>query len=307
MASGIGYIAAVVKKVRKWVFDPATGGRFTDTEIIDYIRLAFEDVVAQINRASQKKLRSRIEIPIVGGTSYYSLPPTIGQFLAFEERDAVTGSLLSEIVPNHPLSPYGPNFTIEGPVLRFEPVPQENRTFTIVYVPNGSGSPFEAEAASNEHTSTTALLPIGGPVDAAMFVDYRENAYAGYIFRSLSATYAGPPAHTIVQDRVVTGFTVYNGAQRAELTFKPALSPAPDVTQPMTFEVIPDHAYRMESLVALRVARFISSIMPDPQRRAGLDAEFVQQIRDTKLMRAQFDARKGQSFKRRMRGRRRLG
>lgn len=300
---GTGFLSRVEAKARKWVDDEGDSGKFTSADLYDYIRRHWADTIADINRVSSVKVRARLDISVAADLREYILPPTISTFEAFEKLDA-NGDFLWEETPRHPLNPYGPGFTIEGSTLRLDPVWKNAETMRITYVPNGEAPPFEATAIATEHDTTTVLVPAAGPIDTTnMKVDNHENAYAGYVFRILSATYS--TGATIEQERNITTYEVNYTGGRKRITWAPALSPAPDTTQTMTFEVVPAYAYRYEDLIALRVARFMATVVGDADRRILIDAEYRDSLRSLRLDRAQAEQRIGHRFHRSIRRNRR--
>lgn len=285
--SGSGFIKRTGDKVREYVDDPDASAKWSDPQVKDQIRRAFADVYSDINRQSTCKVHSRVTIEILEDVAEYVLPPTIAQFLALEERSDDTDNFEREnLIPLDPLSPWGPGFTIQGNILVFDPRPTVTDTLRLRYVPSGEAPIFEGVAAG---TSTKTTVATDTVTEGTR--DLRDQAYTGYEITELNGT--GEP----LQHRMITG---YDGT---ELTIAPALATA--WTGSETFEVVPMHAYRLEDVVALRVARFFANISGDNERAVGLNNEYKDTLRTLRLDKAYMEQRVGQRFKRSVRGKRR--
>jgi hypothetical protein len=292
--SGTGFLKRVTDKIRKFANDPTISKRFSDAELLDYIRTAWAEVLDEVNRMSTQKLKARINVTIIAGQADYVLPPTIGQFLLFEKIEAVTGRPEWEVIPNHPLAPYGPNFSIEGPVLHLDPLWQSGYTMRITYVPNAEATLFEASAIAWDTTNGDDITIPATITDGS--VDTRAKAYCGYVLRVLGASQSGKD---FIQERVVTDYDNEN----LKLIFTPALSPIP-TEGTVTFEVVPAHAFRYEDAIALKVARRLCLAIRDRNHAEDLRVEYQDVMRSLRLGHAQTEGRTGQKFQRAVRGRR---
>ena len=294
--AGQGFLAIVSEKVREFSDEPGASSKFSDARILDMMRRAWADVLDDINRVSSGKIRARIDIAILESQREYALPPNIGQFLEFKKLDS-EGFLEWEILPNHPLSPWGPQFNIEGPMLYLDPKWRTGYTMRIDYVPTAEVPIFEATAASGGIAAGTIQPPA---TVTAGTVDLRPSAYLGYVVRILSDTNGAQ------QERVVSSQTSAVPA-RPILTVKPVWSPALTDDAATIFEVVPQQAYRYQDLIALKASRFIASITGDRKRVETLQVEYRDSIRALRLREAQKEARIGQRFHRTTRGRGRWG
>ena len=285
--SGNGFIKRTGDKIREYVDDPDASAKWSDDQIKDQIQRAFADVYSDINRVSTCKVMARVTINILQDVAEYVLPPTIAQFLAIEERDDSTDDFQREnLIPLDPLSPWGPGFTIQGSILVFDPRPTVSDTLRLRYIPSGEAPIFEGIAAG---TSTTTTIDTTSVTEGKR--DLRDQAYGGYEVTQLNGS--GEP----LLHRQVTG---YDGTT---LTIAPALPTA--WTGSETFEVVPMHAYRLEDVIALRVARFFGSISGDNERVVGLNNEYKDTLRTLRLDKAYMEQRVGQRFRRSIRGKRR--
>ena len=301
--AGIGFLSKVEAKIREFADEPGTSAKFSDTRILDMMRRAFSDIIDDVNRVSLEKIRGRVDIVVVADQREYALPPYMGQFLEFKKLDD-DGHIEWEATARHPLSPWGPGFTIEGPLLRLDPVWKTGHTMRIDFIPTGEAPIYEATADNSTLSTVTSPTPSGTAI--AGTVDGHENAYVGYVLRILApggVGGVGSGAPRSLQERIIasqddTGTTPV-------FTVKPDFSPLPG-DQPV-FEVVPAYSYRFEDLVALRVARFIAGVTGDKDRWESLNLEYHDSLQKVKLRKATAEGRKGHKMTRRIRGRGRFG
>lgn len=296
--AGIGFLSIVSEKCREFSDEPGASSKFSDARILDMIRRAWADVLDDINRVSSAKIRARIDIAVVADQREYALPPNIGQFLEFKKLSD-DGYLEWEVLPNHPLSPWGPQFNIEGPMLYLDPKWRQGYTMRIDYVPTAEVPIFESLADVGDITASV-IQPSVTTSNTVGTIDLRANAYLGYVVRILSDTLG------FQQERVVSSQDSAAPA-RPILTVKPDWSPTPSDDGATIFEVVPQQAYRYQDLIALKAARFIASITGDRKRVETLQVEYRDSIRALRLREAQKEARIGQRFHRTTRGRGRWG
>ena len=284
--AGNGFIQRTGDKIRLYIDDPDVSAKYTDANIKEAMRRAFADVYSDVNRVNSGKAWSSITVSVVKGTAEYELPPTISQFFAFEDRDNTDGNYQGEIIPLDPLHPVGPQFRIEPPIIRFDPMPQVDDILTLMYLPSGEAPIFEGVAAG---TSTTTTIDTTSVTEGQR--DLRPNSYNGYTLTQLNAT--GQP----LLHRKVTAYDA------TSLTVAPAL-PAAWVSSE-TFEVVPLHAYRLEDVVAYKAARTLSGTAGDAERQVALNFEYKDALRTLRLDMAYMEARVGQRMRRTIRHKRR--
>lgn len=285
--TGKGYLKRVTDKIRLYIDDSGTSAKFSDAQLLDMIRRHWADVISDLNRVSAFKVRARIDIAVVADQRDYALPPTVGKFLSFEKLDA-NGYVEWEVEPNHPLSPSGPGFTIEGPLLRLDPVWKENHTMRMTYVPNAEAGSFEASATAG---STTSAVTAENVLDGGLR-DTRPSSYLGYVLRILDAN------GNSREERLITGDTGTVFTPSPAFTVNPASQ---------KIEVIPNHAFRLEDIVALSVAEFCARITGDNGRGDGLNLERTKAMRGLRLDLSQGEQRNGRKMQRVIRGNRRWG
>ena len=291
----MGFLSTVTANIRKYADEPESDVKYTDAKLREFIRMAWTDVLSELNKVSKNKVRVRMDITIVADTYSYSLPPNIQEILMLEKIDSTSGRPEWEILPNHPLAPNGPGFTIEGPTIRFDPVWKRGETLRLTYVPNGEVEVYEGTISSG--TSTTITLPATGTGT----LDKRPQAYAGYTIRLGGGTYTG--SLDIVQERIVASYA--NGTRVCTIT--PALDPVPTNFTGMTFELVPHFAYMCEHCIAMRVAMLIAATTKDDKRLVTLTREYHQMLRNLRMNLSHLNARTGSNMQRAVRGKRGRG
>lgn len=289
---GTGFLNSVTTKIREYTDELATAtSKFSDARLLDMVRRAYSDIMDDVNRTSTGSIRARFDVSVASDLREYVLPPTIGRFLEFKKLDS-SGNFCWEIVPRHPLSPSGPGFTIEGPILRLDPVWKSSETLRIEYVPSASAPIFEATSVVFDASTLKVSQPVAGTISL------KANSYLGYVLRVLSE------GGGTQQDRVISKEDRSTPSQPV-FTLEPDFSPALSTTA--TFEVVPSHIHRFEDAIALKCSRFISSVIGNTERVQALQSEYVDAIRSLKLAATQTERRTGHRMVQVVRGRRRYG
>lgn len=292
--SGVGFLKQTSDKVREYMDDSTAAVRFTDAQVTDTMHLKFQEVMEEINRVSLGKIRARLEITIAIDQREYVLPPGIGTFLEFKKLDT-NGNPEWEMIADHPLSPQGPGFTIEGGILlRLDPQWSTGHTMTIVYTPNAECTMFEV--SSTAFTASTVTVPASVTVGA---VDFRPNGYLGYVIQIIDSV-----TGLSQQDRIISDQDNTTPGQPV-LTVKPDFAPALSGTE--VFQVLPQYAARYQDMLALKVAGFYSSIRKNRESVEFLGFEYQKAQRALRLQQANIEGRRGHRFHRSIRGRRMLG
>ncbi len=316
LEDGIGIIKPMVAKFRQYIDDKGDSAKWSNAEVMDFLRTAWTDIMSDLMRVSDFKPKARFNISITADTENFLLPPNIGHILKFEEvKNPGTSkqSISIDFQPNHHLSPHGEGWSIEGPVLHLDPPWTEGKTLRLTYIPTFSAPFFEFKADLND---TAANLKTGIVFDFATADDLitpeltpskEDHAYLGYTIR-------GPllaAAATDMEERqIITAYDanvdgVGDNANKALLTVSPGFTD--DVAEDDLFEVIPQGMYRFVHLVALKAARIERSIVRDTKGAGSLNGEYRDALRTLRLDHATGQQRTGKRFQRSVRGRGRFG
>jgi hypothetical protein len=275
----MGWLSDTISKIQLLVDEPDYKAKYTDSDLIDLIESEWTDVVEEMFRMAQNTISVRHEITFQRGTQYYVLPPTVGEITRLAERDATTHDIEFEMTPRSPYNPYGPNFTIEGNMIVLDPKWQgSSKTLELEYIPTGDVRLHDGTLSSITN-STTVVLP-ASPTTGTL--DTRPNAYAGSVFRVLSAT-----TNDYIQERVIKSYDVTTRTA----TLSAALDPVPSGT--ITYEIAPMLALHQAYLVAFSVARTILAVEGDNSRYSAMNREYQRKIRNLRLRVSNFQTIRG--------------
>lgn len=240
--SGTGWLSRVARKARQWADQPALAAKFTATRILELVQDSIRELFSDVLLHGTKQIGIRYQFTIVDGQYDYILPPGIGQVLMVGKWDTDQDYFEWEINPTTHWDPYGLGWTLEGNILHLRSTSGlVDEPIDVLYTPNGDIRPHTGTLTSVAADGTSAVLA-ATVTDGVR--DTRANAYAGYMFRVLSATTNGEE-----QEREATS---YNATTRT-ITFRRPLSPVPTGT--IVYEVAPVYGYLFEDVLALHVAR----------------------------------------------------
>lgn len=230
--SGVGFLSECVSAIRKATDEPDVLPKYPDADLIEYIHVAFDQVLASINVETDHPILVRYDVPVVTGTQDYLLPCNVAEIWRIAKIDSDTGIPTWEVWPTNPYTFRGDGFTVEGDILRFQNLKLTAETLEILYIAAGDVSIHTADAAAgSDSTITFAETPTDGTLDI------RPNAYAGYMVRLLDGTGAG-------QERIVSS---YDSSTRVA-TVRPNWTTAPDDTT--VYEVLPQYSRLIKHVVA---------------------------------------------------------
>lgn len=284
---GSGFLGDVIDRIRKYASEPSLDAAYSNTDLIRMIQDAWTEVYRETCMVADWQQWVRYTLTIAAATTEYALPPNFDQILKLEKMDeSGEGVVLWEFNPRHPLSPYGPGWSIEGTTLRLEPKWSNAETLRLSYRPTGQVSVHEADATV--WTSTTITFPSTVSVGS---LDKRVNAYAGYIIRPITGTL--PSGSFYQQERTITS---YDPNTRIA-TFSPAWSPLYNGAT-LTYEVLPQSADAFRKVIALKVARLLAVSRANNERATMLNTEYQDAKRLLQAHFANMNQRIGKSFAR---------
>jgi len=185
------------------------------------------------------------------------------------------------------VAPTAPNITFEGNILRFLSDPTTDYTIRLHAVPSGYVELNRGPVTSitNDLVANTCAVVIPAAPTVGV-LDQRPNAYAGCMFRLLTA---GGLGAGIVQDRVVQSYDPFTRT----FTLAPAYAAATLPVTPATYEITPLCADDLEWALSKYVSRTIVGNEGDMKRYKLLDIEFLRAIRESRLREAHFDTIQG--------------
>lgn len=264
--SGSGFLSEVVSLVRKAIDEPSVSPKYTDSNLVEYIQVAFDDVVQELNTNTDHPVLVRHTMSVVAGTQVYQLPPNVGQVIRVARINSVTGIPEIEVWPGSELEFSGYGFRIEGNQFRFMSIPTQSETLQILYMPMGEAFIHKATASSS--TSTTLVFP-SSVTDGTL--DTRVKAYAGYMLRILS------DSNSIVQERIISDYDNITRTATVSVAFSPTLGGT------IVYEVLPHYSRLIKHVVAIKAAMIILSNERNQKALAAQERQYSQKIRALRL------------------------
>ena len=297
-----GFLEDAITNARLFTDEPSVNPKYTDAQIAKFIGQAHTRILAEVNRLSSDPIVQRMTLS-VSATQRYVLPPTVGEVLRLGSVNSTTGLVDWEFRPRHRLNPLGPGYTLEGNVIRFEPILQDSYTLTLLYIPRGTPLLYKYEKTTTgnppaEYGSDASLgdwVEVPLATDEATDVtfgrvDRRPNAYAGMMLRLLD------DENAVVQERAISAYTVPNSAGTPAAgklytldAFSPSILAAAGST--LHYEVVPFMSQEVEEAVELDVSRTLTRLEGDMTRARSLDQLFRERCRDLRLSFANYNNR----------------
>ena len=157
---------------------------------------AIAEVLSRINQTQDNPLLLHHAITVTSGLEFVVLPPYIQEVWWLVEFDE-DGNLKTDWRPMNRRHPCGPNWVLEGNMLRFMPKATWTGTLYLGYVPNGNAQMHYSSGTVQTTGSSTSMLLATTPTLGLL--DRLDNSYAGSMFRLLGANKAW-------EERVIESF-----------------------------------------------------------------------------------------------------
>ncbi len=286
-----GEIAEILGDIRFFVDDPSLKARYPDARLFPRLKTSFRSVLRDILLVSTQPPIARYTFTTVANQFIYPLPPSVSEILKISQVSKITGLDNYGVRPQSFWNPLGAGYLVEGTrQIRFVPTPQSGgEVITVAFYPNGDGEFYRADVVANQATTTTIKLnttPEFGvyPTDPLAFIGHFVNAFEATGGVSWPAE--------------VRQITAYSESTRT-ITVDPAFSTDPSGFAPevrLSVEITPDLLRPHKHLLALHVARFISSL---EKRQAGflaLNRMYNDEKRSIMLIAANAEGRVGQHW-----------
>jgi hypothetical protein len=257
--------------------EPSTNAKYSDSEVIDLIEMEWANIMQEQVRNSQAPIVARHDFTFQSGQQHYVMPPTVGEVLMLGEHDSTTDTSSGMFVPRSRYNPAGPNFTIEGNIIRLDPKWQgSNTTVRLTYIPTGDVRLHEGtldNGGSDISNGTDSATVILADTPTTGSLDTRVNAYEGSVLRILSAS-----TNDYEQQRVITSYDVTTRTA----TVKPGFDYAPGGAV-VTYEIAPLLFLFRDLLVSLSVARLLIGTEGDTTRYKLLERMWNEKMRALRL------------------------
>jgi len=146
----------------------------------------------------------------------------------------------------------------------------------------------EAGAIDNTTSTESCTVVLEATPTTHGVLDNRPNAYAGSVFRVLSAS-----TNNYVQERIISAYDVATRTATLRPAFTTALLPGGAT---VAYEIAPLLWQANDMVVPLAVAKVIAGIEGDTKRFNALNLQLAQEMRRLRLDAASFDSIKGITF-----------
>jgi hypothetical protein len=273
----MGWLSDQIDRTRMFVDEPSVNAKYSDSELIDLLEAEWTTIMQEQSRVSQAPVVCRHDFTFQSGQQHYVLPPTVGEILTLGEHDTTSDIMSSPMVPRSRYNPAGPNFTIEGNVIRLDPKwTGASATIRLTYIPTGDVRLHQGSVATPatdivDGTDSATVVLAASPTTGTL--DTRVNAYEGSVLRILTAS-----TNNYIQERVISAYDVTT----RKATVKPGFDYTPGGAA-VTYEIAPLlHLFR-GLLVSLATARVISGVEGDRGRYQTLTQLWQEKMRALRL------------------------
>jgi len=225
MHSTGSFILTVIERIRAYLDEATLDAKYTNDYIVRHIICPeMVNVLSRLSLNYGNPVRLRYTVTLDTATEHYTLPPNIGEIYRVTKMDA-DNRVTEEWVPRHEFHPSGPNWQIQGNLLSFRPLPNNNESVSIHYIPNGDFSPhYDSNSGELDGTRKIFTFPASPDLGA---IDNRENSYAGAMLRVWD--------NNVLEERVIES---YDASER-KATVRVAFSSDINVASDLQYEVAP--------------------------------------------------------------------
>jgi len=286
------FIAEVITQIRDETDEPSTNAKYTDAKLVNYISKAFSCVWNDINRVSKHVVVVQFDITVTTDKSTYVLPPTAGRIIDLQWIATDGTTIYQYFNTSSHKQPTAPGMVLDGNTIRFQTTPPDAFTLRVLFAPSGLvhlhyGTDADSVTSITNSTSNENCVIVVKSAPTAGTRDLRDNAYAGCIFRLLTAGVGGAG---MIQDRVIRAYD----PQTYTFTVAPEYETAdlPTVTG-ATYEITPLMADDLAWPVSLYVSRHLVALEGDRPRYSLINTEYNRAIREVRLREALFDTIRG--------------
>ncbi len=263
--SGSGFLSDCVSLIRKAVDEPSLTPKYTDSDIVELLQVAFDTVLTDIHVSTDHPVIIRHSVTLASGEQDYIMPVGVGELLRIAKINTGTNLPEWEAWPGSYFNPGGHGWKIEGNVLRLLRDWQSTDTLELMYIPNAEPLFHKASLATPAtDLDNTALTMILNATVTDGTLDTRENAYVGYLIRVISSN-----ANT-QEERLITA---YNADTRVA-TYNKAFTRTHEGASAVTYEIVPLFSRLIKHVVCLRTSIDILSQEGNAKRMQTLTANY---------------------------------
>lgn len=224
-------IVTLLRRTRFYMDEPETG-KYTDNDLLDLvIPPALQEVWNYVNAAADNPIVASFPLNVEKDVRDYLMPPSVQNIWGIVELDA-QGRVIREISPRQREDFRGNGWSLEGNMIRFDPLPIVTKTYTVYFTPVHD-QPMQAGLGVLELGATSGVLDrfrlAGTP--GIGFKDKRVDGYVGAALRLLGTN--------VVETRVIDTYVPHDSILLVPIvTVRPAFSVSLATTN-AAYEIIP--------------------------------------------------------------------
>ncbi len=235
-------LLTIIERARYLLEEPAGDTQYSDAFIARQIIPAeYTNVMNSIQLGQENPIVHTVTIPIVEGTSYYQLPPCIRQIWRLGKIDD-EGHITHDWFPRGDGSPIGKGWAIEGNMLSFRPIPQNDEDWILWFIPSVDYCPHKGDGTVIGSARTTIQLDTSPSIG---IMDQRPNAYVGAVLRIINS---GTPW----QERIIDTHDVSTNRVTVKIPFDSTNYPSAATS--ITYEIAPIGWQGLWNAIAIKVA-----------------------------------------------------
>jgi hypothetical protein len=240
-------INTLLRRIRFYLDDPEQE-KYTDNDFLDLIvPPAIQEVWGYMHQTADDPIIASFSIDVEPNTTQYILPPSV-QSVHGLVKQSDDGEFLYERTPRGKPHLRGPNWYIEGNVLRWDPKPSVTETLVLMYTPAPDHPMSYSDNATLDSGKTGITLPNYPQLG---FRDKRVNGYVGAAIRILD--------DNGTETRIISSYD----PDSQEVTVRQAFTVADAGT--VTYEIFPigtaafTEAVALSAVLKLAAARGLSA------------------------------------------------
>lgn len=297
--SGVGWLSEISEKARRWVDESALSAKFQSSDILSLAQEGIRELYTELLAHDGTIPLVRYNLAIVADQDEYVLPPQVGRVIAFAYIDSDSQRPTFYLMGSHPTDPTPVGFDIEGTILRITNRIRwfDGETLQLLYLPNGDFKPIvgQVQDASTALDADDDAITIAASEVLDGEVDWRVNAYAGYVFRHVPMTTAtNGPSYTdaaatyVTEDIPIASSSLDPANSKFTINLRRPLSYGP-ASGSMGFEVVPIYWKLFEDVLAVHIARSIVMTGESKRKYDLITQKYREKLRALRLQVSKLD------------------
>jgi hypothetical protein len=260
--------------------DEPIDDKYTDNDLLDLIiPPAVQEVWGWLHNSSDNPIVASFSLTVTTGTKEYLLPPSVQNVHNLVRLDDEE-NWVYEHRPRGKHHARGPNWFLEGNILRFDPKPRRDETLVVFYTPTPDQPMHHAPDGTLDAGKTVITLSTDPSVG---YVDKRVNGYIGAVVRIYHPTKG-------VETRIISAHDVEAGTITVRMAF------VNNDAGTVAYEIFPPGSAAFLEAIALAAVLKLGAQRGVSQARMKLLMDQFRQARRTEAQRLEnMMSRRGKS------------